>query len=235
MLKKILYKIKINHDLLIKNNSLLRSKKLLPEDIIIEKILKKLKINKKGFYVDVGCNHPVRNNNTFLLYKKGWEGVNIDISKFSIDLFNYARPKDVNIAALISNKKKFIKLYYQKEFSVLNTTIKSLAKQHFNNWFLNRKVKATTLNSILSKSRFNNKQIDFLNIDVEGGELNVLKSLNFKYYKPKVICIEILSLHYSKDKKKLFKNNVVVKFLIKKKYKKIWSCKYYRNHIFIKK
>ena len=235
MLKNILHKIKINHDLLIKNNSLLRSKKLLPEDIVIEKILKKLKINKKGFYVDVGCNHPVRNNNTFLLHKKGWEGVNIDVNKFSIDLFNHARPKDVNIAALISNQKKFIELYYQKEFSVLNTTIKSLAKQHFNDWFLHRKVKATTLNSILSKSRFKNKQIDFLNIDVEGGELNVLKSLNFKNYKPKVICIEILSLHYSKDKKKLFKNNVIVKFLIKKKYKKIWSCKYYRNHIFIKK
>ena len=71
-----------------------------------------------------------------------------------------------------------------------------------------------------------------LNIDVEGAELKVLKSIDFKVYKPKIICLEILSAHYSKNKFNNLKKNSVYKYLVKKKYKKIWTCKYFRNHIF---
>ena len=55
------------------------------------------KEKEKGFYVDIGCGHPIKNNNTYLLYKKGWHGVNADLSPISIELFNYARKRDVNI------------------------------------------------------------------------------------------------------------------------------------------
>ena len=65
------------------------------------------------------------------------------------------------------------------------------------------------------------KRIDFLNIDVEGSELEVLKSLNFKVYKPSLVCVEI----HHKTKFEL-KHNSVFKFLVKKKYKKIWSKEY---------
>ena len=55
------------------------------------------KEKKDGFYIDVGCFHPIRLSNTKFLYDKGWRGINIDISSFSIDLFNYARPDDINL------------------------------------------------------------------------------------------------------------------------------------------
>ena len=58
------------------------------EDI---EVLKYFSDSKKGFYVDIGCYHPTFHNNTYLLNKKGWKGINVDVSKFSIDLFNYLR------------------------------------------------------------------------------------------------------------------------------------------------
>ena len=54
-------------------------------DVVIGAILKD---KKKGIYIDVGCHHPLINNNTYLLHKKGWNGIKIDIHEFSIDLFN---------------------------------------------------------------------------------------------------------------------------------------------------
>ncbi len=63
-------------------------------DLIVDYIFK---TKKKGFYLDVGAQHPVSNNNTFLLFKKGWSGINIDLDKKNIDLFNIARPKDTNL------------------------------------------------------------------------------------------------------------------------------------------
>jgi hypothetical protein len=77
------------------------------EDLILQKFLKK----KKGFYVDIGCYHPYEGNNTYLLYKKGWSGINIDIQKINIDLFNVARPDDINICCALYDKKKILNLY----------------------------------------------------------------------------------------------------------------------------
>ena len=59
--------------------------------------IKKYFGNKKnGFYVDVGAYHPIQRNNTVLLHQMGWEGINIDVSNFSIKLFNHLRPSDTN-------------------------------------------------------------------------------------------------------------------------------------------
>ena len=59
-----------------------------------KKILKFFDKNFKGNYVDLGCFHPTRLNNTFQLYKKGWRGINIDLNPLTIELFDYARPSE---------------------------------------------------------------------------------------------------------------------------------------------
>ena len=51
-------------------------------------ILDIFKNQKQGFYLDIGCGHPIKNNNTYLLNKKGWRGINIDLDEENIDLFN---------------------------------------------------------------------------------------------------------------------------------------------------
>ena len=54
-----------------------------------KKIIKLFEKNKKGTYVDVGCFHPTRQNNTYLMYKLGWSGVNIDLNPLTIELFDF--------------------------------------------------------------------------------------------------------------------------------------------------
>ena len=77
------------------------------EDLIIEKFLR----IKKGFYIDIGCYHPLEGNNTYLLFKKGWNGINVDVNSLSIDLFKNARKKDYNINVAVSDQKKIENLF----------------------------------------------------------------------------------------------------------------------------
>ena len=68
-------------------------------DLIINRIFSKI---NKGIYIDIGCNHPIKYNNTFLLYKRGWKGINIDLDDKSIDQFKKLRNKDTNIKTLVT-------------------------------------------------------------------------------------------------------------------------------------
>jgi hypothetical protein len=65
------------------------------------------KDKKNGFYIDVGCFHPIRLSNTMFLYSKGWSGMNIDINKKSIDLFKISRPRDINLNFGVGSKNEF--------------------------------------------------------------------------------------------------------------------------------
>ena len=88
MLKQILKKIHIIHNIHIKHKFFIRKKSysMEGEDLFISQYTKNI---KNGFYVDAGCYHPLHLNNTYLLHKKNWNGINIDLSEFSISLFNY--------------------------------------------------------------------------------------------------------------------------------------------------
>ena len=164
-------------------------------DAIIQNIFKN---KQKGFYVDVGCGHPIKNNNTYLLNKKGWGGVNIDLDQDNIDLFNIYRKNDYNFVSAVSDKVKDVDLYFYHSKSAINTINKNVA-DHQKAIVTNiKKIQSNTLNNILDKSPFNNKKIDFLTIDVEGSELSVLKSFDFIKYSPKVIVVEFLDLSLSK-------------------------------------
>ena len=185
-------------------------------DLLIKDILKNQK--EKGIYIDVGSHHPLINNNTFILYKRGWRGINVDLDFNSIDMFNYFRPKDHNIQIALSNKIGFTDLYFFHNRSAKNTITKSRGKGAKSI----KRVKTDTLNNIIKNSKINTKKIDFLSIDVEGNELNVLKGLNFKKYRPKIISIEFIKPNvkefYQHDIKNIFKSDIY-KFMISKKYK----------------
>ena len=210
------------HDLIIKNKIFFSKKSYAhtEEDLFI---LKKFK-NKKGFYVDVGCHHPTRLNNCHLLYKNGWNGINIDISEFTIKLFNLIRRKDININIAVSLKQKKVRFYYDKLISFYISLNKRKELDRF------REINSNTLTKIIDKTKYHNRKIDFLSIDTEGKDFEVLRSLNFKKYDPKYICIEIYS-----DKNVSFnvKKNLIYKYLIKKNYKLLFNKR--ENYIFKKK
>tara|TARA_B110001452_G_scaffold240232_1_gene221677 strand:- start:439 stop:1131 length:693 start_codon:yes stop_codon:yes gene_type:complete len=190
-------------------------------------IIDYFKDKPKGFYIDVGCYHPLVGNNTQLLYKKGWSGLNFDINDYSIELFNFLRTRDLNIHSGISTKKNKLTMYYRKEINMLNTLNKKIAKIHFLNGYKKKKVSVNTLDYFISKNFKKLKNIDFLNIDVEGFELEVLRSLNFEKYKPQLICVEIHNNNKMYDKKyEYLKSNNIYNFVIKKGYKIKWKNKY---------
>ena len=159
-------------------------------DLIIDRMFAKV---HKGIYIDLGCNHPIKHNNTYLLHKKGWKGINIDADEKSIQEFNNLRKKDYNIQALISNKKNKIKYYFYHERSALNTVDAKLVKK--------RKVKpkkiiireSKTLNDVIENSPYNNSKINLLSIDIENHEYEALKTFRFKKYNIDCIVIEILN------------------------------------------
>ena len=84
-IRKFYKKLHIIQNIYIKNNFFFKRKTyaMEGEDLEIVKILKNI---ENGFYVDAGGFHPLDRNNTYLLYKKKWRGINIDLSEFSIDL-----------------------------------------------------------------------------------------------------------------------------------------------------
>tara|TARA_B100000945_G_scaffold317890_1_gene321572 strand:+ start:518 stop:1237 length:720 start_codon:yes stop_codon:yes gene_type:complete len=196
-----------------------------------EKSLNKLLKNRnKGTYLDVGCFHPTKFNNTNMLYRSGWSGINIDLNPLTIDLFNFIRPRDINVCAALSNKNKKTKLFYHHDLSSQNTLNKNHVKWMEGNFRLKdlttKIIKTQKLKDILNK--FSIKKIDFINIDIEGNEYEVISSINLNKYKTKVICIEMLEYN------KIQKNNKIkiIKHLKRKGFKKVNKIR--ENYIFKK-
>jgi len=235
MLSKLKNKIHIIQNIYLKNKYFIKKKSYAMdgEDLAIDQYIEK---KEKGFYLDIGAHHPIHRNNTQLLFNKGWSGINIDVNQFSIDLFNFLRPKDLNLLTAISDQEGEITFYYQKKFSQLNTTDKKIAHEHFNGNFNERLVKCQSIHNILINSKYKEVKIDFLNIDVEGAEMKVLRTLNFEIYDPKLICIEILGYRDldSMEREIRIKDDEIYRYLIEKNYKKVWSGSSYCSHLFVK-
>ena len=178
-------------------------------DLLIDYIFKS---KKKGFYLDVGCQHPVSNNNTYLLYKRGWSGINIDLDPKNIRLFDLERPNEINICKCVSSDNSKKDLFFFHSGSPINSLEKKTTKDKSN--FSLKKIETFTLNSILEDYKILN--IDYFNLDVEGHELDVLKNFNIQKYKPKVISVEFIDFQMNKLE---FRNNNIDRILKSELYK----------------
>ena len=161
------------------------------EDLILNRFLEN---KEKGFFIDVGSHHPIRFSNTYFFYKKGWSGINIDAIPASMNNFNKIRPKDINIGKGVGIKNNQL-TFYQFNESALKTFCKEEAfskNKHGYKIIKSNLIKVDTLENILDKYMPENTQIDFLNIDAEGKDEEVLISNNWEKYKPNFILIEIL-------------------------------------------
>ena len=156
---------------------------------------------EKGVFIDLGCNHPIKFNNTYLLYKRGWRGINIDLDKESIDEFNKIRDKDYNVQSLIStNIGEEKEIYYYHSRSAINTLSRELLEHRNTKKDSIKILKETTntLENIIEKSPFKNQKINLLSIDIENHEYEALKNFNFAKFRIDVIVIEIHDLRQKK-------------------------------------
>lgn len=158
------------------------------EDLILDKLLN---FQKFGFFVDVGTNDPVKFSNTYRFYKKGWSGINIEPNFSLFKKIENKRKLDINLNLGVANKKGQLKFYLINPHT-LSTFNKDLANQAvFDGYQIEKEI---MVNVLPLREIFNNhllKKIDFLSIDTEGFELSVLRSNDWKKYRPRYILIEI--------------------------------------------
>lgn len=158
-----------------------------------------------GCYVDIGAHHPFRYSNTYALYKLGWRGINIDAMPGSMVLFEKYRRGDINLEVGVGKDKGTMPFYIFEE-PALNTFDEVTANEYMRGrWKLKEKtnVSIERMEDILDQY-LKSSTIDFLSIDAEGVELDILSSNNWERYRPRLIACEILNydsvLEISNDK-----------------------------------
>ena len=164
-------------------------------DLIIDRMFSNL---NNGIYIDVGCNHPIKFNNTYLLYKRGWSGINIDLDSKSINEFKKFRPNDYNIKKIVSNNDEIKEIYLYHERSAINTLSKELVNSRKNKPKKIIKEKSTTLNKIIDESPFKDKKINLISIDIENHEYEALENFNFDKYKIDAFIVEFTDINQRK-------------------------------------
>ncbi|MBK7853851.1 MAG: FkbM family methyltransferase [Bacteroidetes bacterium] len=164
------------------------------EDMMIDFILEALFI-KNPTYLDVGCNDPLYLNNTYFFYKyKNGKGILVEPNPHLVNKIKSKRQNDFLLNAGIGLGEVTEANYYMMDWHEFNTFSETVAKEtqeHYkgqNNLKQVIKVKLITINEIL-ETHFKTPP-DILSIDVEGLDLEILKTLNFEKFRPKIICTE---------------------------------------------
>ena len=162
------------------------------EDLILRRVFEG---KPPGRFVDVGAHHPYRFSNTWLLYREGWRGINLDATPRSMDAFRAGRPHDVNLECAVSDGAGERRFFLFEE-PALNTFSAALADEYVRSgWSLRETalLPARTLASILAQHAPDWPSFDLLSIDVEGEELPVLRSNDWTRFRPRVIVAEVLN------------------------------------------
>lgn len=155
------------------------------EDVILLALLSDV---NNGVYVDIGANYPIEDSVTKLFYKNGWSGINIEPIPYIFEMLKKDRPNDINLNIGISSKEGELDFFENKAMPGHSSFDQSKAK-HFNDDKTSKyKVKIKTLKDVLKAN--NVKNINFLKIDVEGFEDEVVAGNDWSVYRPEVICIE---------------------------------------------
>lgn len=152
---------------------------------------------RTGFFVDIGAHHPKRYSNTYYFYLYGWTGINVDAAPDSMRLFQKFRPRDINVEAAVANGNNTL-TYYEFDEPTLNGLSQEISFIRNDNGPYRitnqREVKTVGLAEILDRYLPSGQRIDFLNIDVEGFDLEVLQSNDWAKYQPTIVLAEDLCL-----------------------------------------
>lgn len=160
------------------------------EDIVLSRALKPW--DRKGFWVDCGAGHPKYDSVTKLFSQFGWTGINIEPLDDEFMLLTQDRPLDENIQCLLGEHEGIGSIYAgPAENRGSSTTDPALVERYakeFGQTFSKSQVPIRRLDEILRlKSR---PTIDFLKIDVEGAELDLLRGIDLSEFNPRIIVIE---------------------------------------------
>ncbi len=162
------------------------------EDLIL---LDALKETAAGFYVDVGAFHPKHFSNTCLFHRRGWRGINIDPNPCTANLFRRRRPRDINLQLAVTRQPGALEYHVFDRVPTLNTCDRSVAEQRARESgfaFRTLQVEGLPLTAILERHLPAGQAIHFLSVDVEGLELDVLRSNDWARFRPQYVLAENL-------------------------------------------
>lgn len=146
---------------------------------------------KDGFYIDVGAGHPVIDNVSFAFYLKGWHGVTVEPNPALARLSRSIRPRDLGAETLVGSSPGQAKFFLVDDFHGLSTMIGENARAAADNYGKKSNELTLPVTTLAELCRQHASQaIDFLKIDVEGAEKDVLEGGDWKTYRPKVVVIE---------------------------------------------
>lgn len=155
-----------------------------------------------GFYVDVGAHHPWHFSNTYAFYRRGWRGINVDATPGSMRAFEKARPRDVNVECAVASERRLLvfREFDNPEMNGLcdeSTDLRGAPRT-------GREVRRTemvtrTLADVLDAHLPPGQHVDFLSVDVEGFDLDVLRSNDWDRYRPSVVVAEDITVFYPSD------------------------------------
>ncbi|MBI2427784.1 MAG: FkbM family methyltransferase [Ignavibacteriales bacterium] len=161
------------------------------EDIVLYNIFEEMHITK-GFYVDIGAHHPFRYSNTYIFYQKGWSGINVEPTPGRINLFRRFRSRDINLQSGIGPLKSNMDFYGFDE-PALNTFDNFTRTEREREGFpviSTVSVPVIPLAELLHVYLPRDIAIDFMTVDAEGMDLDILKSNDWRKYRPTLIVVE---------------------------------------------
>jgi len=172
------------------------------EDLVVSFLLSD---KRNGFYVDVGCYHPTLYSNTQLLFEAGWRGVNIDPNPFMIEQFKVVRPNDINLNVAISDSDvSEIDYFIFNDWGSSNTASVRFAGEVCRNQNVavqkSLRVPCETLANIFAK-HCAGVAVDFLNVDVEDLDMEVLRSNDWAKNRPTVVAVEDFQFDFSEPQR----------------------------------
>ena len=157
------------------------------EDILLARVFP----DQRGMYIDVGANHPIFHSVTKLFSDRGWTGINVEPSPPVFDRLKLDRPNDVNLNVGVGDEVATLTFFESPDYHGWSTFLLELA-QHYQKIGVRvnqRSVPVTTLARICAE-HVGDRTIDFLKVDAEGFEHQVLLGADFRTWRPRVLVVE---------------------------------------------
>ena len=167
------------------------------EDRVLARLLGELsgRNSAPGFFVDIGAHHPARFSNTYYFYRRGWRGINVDALPGTAKLFRRMRPRDITIECGVAAQPGLMKYFVFNEpalntFSEQEASKKNQPPYHIVDTL---EIPVVTLAQILDQHLPAGVSIDFMTIDVEGLDHEVIASNDWQRYRRRIVLVELLN------------------------------------------